>query len=32
MGYNISDMSTVLTAMSYENPELEPSERIIPLD
>jgi hypothetical protein len=32
LGYGTHDMSMVLTTNSHENPELEPSVRIIPLD
>jgi hypothetical protein len=32
MGYNIPDMSMVLTMISHENLELEPAGRPIPLD
>jgi len=32
MSYIIADMSKVLTTNHHENPELEPSGRIVPLD
>jgi len=32
MGYLIAGMLTVLTTISHQNPGLEPSGRIIPLD